>query len=136
MKINWKLRLQSKTTLLSLIGLLAMLINQIANAFGFDCSPQVATIVAIATTLVSIGVAVGVVNDPTVKGMDDSDMSMQKESPTDPQMDLTIKGEDVVTDESEVVVDNTEAQTDSTTNTDYTAGPPLFYGGNRHEQKR
>lgn len=107
MKINWKLR-NNKVTILSLIGLIAMLVNQIANAFGYDWSPQVSAGVAILTTIVSIGVAVGVINDPTVEGLDDSELSMQKEKPTDPNMDLTIKGEQEVTDDSQVEVDNTD----------------------------
>ncbi|MCU7557245.1 phage holin [Macrococcus capreoli] len=84
MKINWKLRFQSKTTLISLIGLIAMFINQITNLFGVDYSDTVQKIVLIATTVVSILVAIGIVNDPTVSGLNDSDKSMSKEYPTDP----------------------------------------------------
>lgn len=115
MKINWKLRLQNKTTLISLIGLFGLFINQIANVFEVDYSDVVDKLVLIATTVVSMLVAVGVVNDPTVKGLDDSDLSMEKKEPTDPNQDLTIKGKQEIDDNTEILADNTE-NSDSTKN--------------------
>lgn len=117
MKINWKLRLKNKTTLISLIGLFGLFINQVANVFEVDYSDVVDKLVLIATTVVSMLVAVGVVNDPTVKGLNDSDLSMEKKEPTDPNQDLTIKGKQEIDDNTEIVADNTD-------NTDLTNGAP------------
>lgn len=107
MRINWKLRLKNKTTLISLIGLFGLFINQVANVFEVDYSDVVDKLVLISTTVVSMLVAVGVVNDPTVKGLNDSDLSMEKKEPTDPNQDLTIKGEQEIDDNTEIVADNT-----------------------------
>lgn len=105
MKINWSLRKQSKTTLISLIGLTALFVNQVASLFGVDYSETVQKVVLIATTLVSMLVAIGVVNDPTTKGLDDSEYSMAKEELTD----------------TKAIIDKSDNH----------AGPSV-YGGNKH----
>lgn len=56
----------------------------------------------------------GAVEDFTVDGtLTDSDTTMLKEKPTNPNQDIVVKGPEVVTDESEIIVDNTIPQVGS-----------------------
>ncbi|TDM04075.1 phage holin [Macrococcus carouselicus] len=108
MNINWKVRLQSKTFLVSLFSLILIFANQIASLFGYDISTYSEQANSIFNTVLSVLVLMGIVNDPTVKGLNDSELSMNKTEPTDPNMDLTIKGEQEVNDDTELVADNTD----------------------------
>ncbi|TDM15690.1 phage holin [Macrococcus bovicus] len=109
MKINWAIRFKKKTFLVALFSALLLFANQVAGILGYDISEYSKSADALFTTVLNILVLIGVVDDPTVKGMlTDSDLSMEKVEPTDPNMDLTIKGEQEVTDESQIEVDNTD----------------------------
>ena len=73
-KINWKLRLQNKVTLLALLGAIFLMAQQ----FGFEV-PQ--NIQAGVNTFVSILVLLGVVNDPTTSGLTDSERALEYYEP-------------------------------------------------------
>lgn len=80
-KINWKLRLKNKTTLISIIVAIATFIYQLAGIFGIadpigdSASDQLAGIVA------NLILALGVIVDPTTKGVSDSERAMGYEKP-------------------------------------------------------
>lgn len=106
MKINWKLRWKSKTFLVSLFSLVLIFANQVASLFGYDISSYSEQANILFNTVLSMLVLIGVVNDPTVKSLNDSDLSLDKKYPTDPNMDVEIYGKQEVTDNSEITVEN------------------------------
>lgn len=70
MKINWKLRLQSKFFWVALISLIVLLTQQL----GFDIFPK--NWEEVLNTVLSILVLLGVINDPTTAGINDSEQAM------------------------------------------------------------
>lgn len=75
MGINWKLRLQNKTFWLTLIPLLVLLLQQI----GLNIVPE--NWEDIFKTIMAILTLIGAVNDPTTKGLTDSDNAMTYDEP-------------------------------------------------------
>ncbi|MFS9315505.1 phage holin [Streptococcus infantis] len=75
-KINWKLRLQNKVTLIAIIGAIFLMAQQ----FGLEI-PQ--NIQAGVNTFVSILVLLGVVNDPTTAGLTDSERALEYYHPNE-----------------------------------------------------
>ena len=75
-KINWKLRLQNKVTLIAIIGAVFLMAQQ----FGLEI-PQ--NIQAGVNTFVSILVLLGVVNDPTTAGLTDSERALEYYHPNE-----------------------------------------------------
>lgn len=76
MNINWKIRLQSKTFLSSMVALLLVLANQIAAIFGADITVYNDQITNLTETVFAILGLIGVVHDPTTKGLSDSERAM------------------------------------------------------------
>ncbi|MFS5674338.1 phage holin [Streptococcus agalactiae] len=70
MKINWKLRLQNKTFWATLIPLIVLLLQQL----GLNVVPD--NWESLLNTVLTILMLVGVVNDPTTAGINDSDQAM------------------------------------------------------------
>ncbi|WP_203264237.1 phage holin [Streptococcus uberis] len=70
MKINWKLRLQSKFFWVALISLIVLLTQQL----GFDIFPK--NWEEVLNTVLSILILLGVINDPTTAGLNDSKQAM------------------------------------------------------------
>lgn len=78
MKINWKVRLQSKPFLVALVSLLALFAQQVAAVFGVDLSPVIESLQAPVNTLLGIFILLGIVVDATTPGVEDSDRVMNK----------------------------------------------------------
>ncbi|MCK1213182.1 phage holin [Streptococcus uberis] len=70
MKINWKLRLQSKYFWVALISLIVLLTQQL----GFDIFPK--NWEEVLNTVLSILILLGVINDPTTAGLNDSEQAL------------------------------------------------------------
>lgn len=83
MKINWKVRLQHKQFWVSLIALLLVLANQIAGIFYIDITIYNDQITAISETILSILGLLGIIIDPTTKGVSDSTQAMDYDKPKD-----------------------------------------------------
>ena len=79
--INWKLRFQNKTVLCAMIAQLAAIVY-VALGF-FNIAPAVTenALVAFAYMVVELLVLLGVVTDPTTKGMGDSQQAMGYDRP-------------------------------------------------------
>ncbi|WP_235032873.1 phage holin [Enterococcus sp. CSURQ0835] len=77
-KINWKVRFQDKTFVISLIGLIFLLIQQILAVFGvnWDYTLINEQITQVINTVFLILALIGVVKDPTTPGLKDSDQAM------------------------------------------------------------
>lgn len=74
MNINWKVRLQSYSFWISLISLLGLLLPTL---FEIDLGKYQ----AVSQAVLGLLVAVGVVTDPTTKGLSDSQQALNYTSP-------------------------------------------------------
>ena len=72
--INWKLRLQNKTTLVAIIGTVLLLFQQLGLKLPDNSSD-------IINTVVTLLVLLGVVTDPTTSGISDSTKAMSYTKP-------------------------------------------------------
>lgn len=81
MKINWFLRLQNKTTLVTLITLVITFVYQILSFC--DVVPKISQeeITNAILILVNILVVLGVVVDPTTEGIGDSEEALTYKEP-------------------------------------------------------
>ena len=75
-KINWKLRLQNKVTLIALLGAVFLMSQQ----FGFEIPQNIQNGV---NTFVYILVLLGVVTDPTTAGITDSERALIYTEPSE-----------------------------------------------------
>lgn len=78
MKINWEVRFTNRTFLVSLIALLVVLANQVATLFGVDIQVYSDAFTAISETVLTILALMGIVVDPTTKGVSDSERVMNR----------------------------------------------------------
>ena len=84
MRVNWKIRFSNPNFWLSLIPALFLLVQVCAAPFGYDwdfavLNQQAAAIVNAAFGVLAI---LGVVNDPTTAGVNDSDRAMSYTAPS------------------------------------------------------
>lgn len=83
MDINWKLRFKNKAVLTGLVGALLLFIKQITDLFGFDLSTQLNQASAIIGAILTLLTGIGVITDPTSKGVSDSSIAQTYQSPRD-----------------------------------------------------
>ncbi|MEE0733612.1 MAG: phage holin [Acutalibacteraceae bacterium] len=81
MNINWKVRLRSGPFWLGLISLVLTLVYTLLNMAGVIPAFDQKEILDIAVMLLQILAFVGVVSDPTTKGVSDSAQAMTYEKP-------------------------------------------------------
>lgn len=81
MKINFKLRLKNKTTLVTLITLVVTLIYQALGLFGVVPTVAQSEIINTLGILINILVVLGVVVDPTTDGISDSSNALNYDEP-------------------------------------------------------
>lgn len=83
MVINWRVRIRNKTFWLAIIPAILVLIQAIGAPFGFKwdfgvLGDQLRTIVEAAFGVLAI---LGVINDPTTEGWNDSRLAMTYDEP-------------------------------------------------------
>lgn len=83
MGINWKVRIKNKAFWLAMIPAVLLLVQQIAGLFGLsmDFSNIQNQLVAIIGTVFSILAILGIIVDPTTKGLTDSDQALTYTEP-------------------------------------------------------
>ena len=81
MKINWKLRLQNKTTLVALITQTIALVYLVLGIFGVVPGVSQDNLTNILGVAVDLLCMLGIVGDPTTKGVSDSIRAMGYEVP-------------------------------------------------------
>lgn len=72
MKINWKLRYLNKTTLVALVTTTVAFIYQLLGIFGVVSPISQDTVTTLMMTIINILAVLGIVIDPTTKGISDS----------------------------------------------------------------
>ncbi|WP_210146172.1 phage holin [Staphylococcus sp. GDY8P31P] len=81
--MNFILRLKNKATLTALVGAILLFIKQITEAFGIDLSAQIEQISGLVGAVITLLVGLGVVVDPTSKGVKDSGITKTYAKPRD-----------------------------------------------------
>ena len=85
--MNFILRLKNKATLTALVGAILLFIKQITEAFGVDLSTEIEQISGLVGAVITLLVGLGVVVDPTSKGMKDSGIAQTYSKPRDENID-------------------------------------------------
>lgn len=83
MKINWRVRIKNKNFWIAFIPAILLLIQVVASVFGYtldlgDLGNKLLAVVNAAFAVLSI---VGIVTDPTTKGVSDSEQAMTYDKP-------------------------------------------------------
>ena len=83
MSINWKVRIRNKSFWLALIPAALLLVQVCAAPFGYEWDFGVlnAQLAAIVNALFAVLAILGIVADPTTKGMCDSEQALSYEKP-------------------------------------------------------
>ena len=83
MKINWIVRLKNKTFWVAIIPAILLLAQQICALFGVELNIAGLSdqLIAIVGTAFSVLTLVGIVNDPTVASLSDSEQAMTYTEP-------------------------------------------------------
>lgn len=79
--INWKLRLKNKTTLIALLTAVVALIYQTLGLFKIVPSISADDVLKVAGLAVNVLVLLGIVVDPTTKGITDSEQAKGYDKP-------------------------------------------------------
>ena len=83
MKINWKLRFQNKAVLTGLVGAVLLFVKQVTELFGFDLSAQLEQVSGIIGAILTLLAGLGIITDPTSKGVSDSGIAQTYQQPRD-----------------------------------------------------
>ena len=83
MKINWIVRFKNKAFWVAIIPAILLLAQQICALFGVELNIAGLSdqLIAIVGTVFSVLALVGIVNDPTVASLSDSDQAMTYTEP-------------------------------------------------------
>lgn len=78
MKINWKLRLKNKVTLIALIALTVNFIYSFLTEIGITPKIDSGTVLQFADYVIKLLAILGVIVDPTTEGIKDSDLALKR----------------------------------------------------------
>lgn len=81
MKINWKLRLQNKTTLAAIVAAVIVLVYQVLGLIGMAPAVSQGAVEQTASMVINLLVLLGIVVDPTTAGTSDSEQAMEYSEP-------------------------------------------------------
>lgn len=83
--INWTVRIKNKTFWLSLIPAVLLLVQVVAAVFGYtlDLGPLGDRLLEVVNALFAVLVILGIVTDPTTKGVGDSSQALTYDKPKD-----------------------------------------------------
>lgn len=83
MSINWNVRIKNKAFWLALVPAVLLLVQVCAAPFGYEWDFGVlnAQLAAIVNALFSVLAILGIVADPTTKGLGDSEQALSYEKP-------------------------------------------------------
>ena len=81
--INWTVRIKNKTFWLALIPAVLLLVQVVAAVFGYtlDLDPLGDKLLAVVNALFAVLAILGIVADPTTKGVGDSAQALTYEEP-------------------------------------------------------
>jgi phi LC3 family holin len=80
--INWKIRFKNKTFLVALFSGLLLVAQHVAKLSGYELSDQFGKDVTLVfNSVLSLLVLIGIVQDPTVSGIGDSQRALDRNEP-------------------------------------------------------
>ena len=79
MKINWKVRFKNKAFVVSFVTVVVTFVYQILSLLGITPALSESMVMNLITTVINALVMLGVLVDPTTKGIKDSDKAMTYE---------------------------------------------------------
>lgn len=80
-RINWALRLRNKATLVSLLTLTVTFVYTVLGVFGVVPPVAEGEVTQLLALAVQVLCALGIVTDPTTKGVGDSEAAMDRDAP-------------------------------------------------------
>ena len=85
MNINWQVRIKNKAFWVAIIPAVLLLIQAVAAVFGYtlDFTELNTKLLAVVEAVFVVLVILGIVNDPTTKGLADSARALGYEEPHD-----------------------------------------------------
>ena len=85
MGINWTVRIKNKAFWLAIIPAVLMLVRSIAAVFGYalDFTDLKQLLLSVVESVFVVLAILGIVNDPTTKGISDSARAMRYTEPND-----------------------------------------------------
>ena len=86
MKLNWKLRLQNKATVLAIISAIVVFVFSILRALGIETDVTQEQIMGGVATVLTILTSLGILVDPTTSGISDSDRALGYDEPAAKQL--------------------------------------------------
>lgn len=92
MKINWTVRMKNKNFWIAFVPALLLLVQVVASVFGYslDLGELGNKLLAVVNAAFAVLSILGIVTDPTTKGISDSDLAMTYKKPKDG--DPTVEG--------------------------------------------
>ena len=83
MSINWKVRFKNKTFWVTFIPAVLVLIQSVANVFGFtlNLNELGGALLAVVEAIFVVLAILGIVTDPTTRGVSDSTQALTYEKP-------------------------------------------------------
>ncbi|MBN7771856.1 phage holin [Clostridium aminobutyricum] len=81
MNINWKLRVMNKITITALLACVVTFIYQVLSIVGITPAVSENQITDIIGVVLNLLVAIGIVVDPTTKGISDSERALAYKQP-------------------------------------------------------
>lgn len=83
--INWTVRIKNKTFWLALVPAVLLLVQVVAAVFGYtlDLGELGDKLLAVVNALFAVLTILGIVTDPTTKGVSDSAQALTYEKPKD-----------------------------------------------------
>ena len=83
MQINWKVRIKNKNFWMTLIPALLLLVQVVASALGYplDLGEIGNKLLAVVNAVFGVLAVLGIVTDPTTKGISDSEQAMTYTKP-------------------------------------------------------
>ncbi len=74
--INWKIRFKKKSFLVALFAAVLLMVQTVAGLFGYNISDEFgAELTETFNTVLTVLVLLGVISDPTTKGIGDSEQA-------------------------------------------------------------
>ncbi|MEX6015041.1 phage holin [Mammaliicoccus sciuri] len=81
MKINWKVRIKQKSFWVAIISAILLFAQQVSGVFEYDIMVYTDQITNILNSVLGVLVLLGVVQDPTTRGIKDSQQAQQYNEP-------------------------------------------------------
>ncbi|MEX5935760.1 phage holin [Mammaliicoccus sciuri] len=81
MKINWKVRIKQKSFWVAIISAILLFAQQVSGVFEYDIMVYTDQITNIVNSVLGVLVLLGVVQDPTTRGIKDSEQAQKYHQP-------------------------------------------------------